>query len=401
MESVFDTLGKFKFWSKDESSLLNFTSNCTKKVELIRKKGSVSLRKTYGISKNALVELDENNNGVKYTCLDFKLLEPFMEVAGNISVFGFKLGTKDFFVDSSLILDNIIEEFRGSCILTEFEEDFAIIKQLGMGSTSQVYLVQELLTCRDFAAKCITKKKLTEVPNLFRNLIQEIKVLRQVEHPSIVKLFYVYETQYCIYLILEYSPYGDLYKRILQKKTFSEKDSISFAKNLLEVLEYLHSKSIVHRDIKLENIIMSSENDYAFKLIDFGLSFFNDQHGCEKCGSPGYIAPEVLEGIPYNHKIDVFGAGVLVYITLTGNHPFNASNSEKILNNNLKCSYKPEALKGLARDFVTKMLVKDPEERLDIWQLLDHPWFYGCRRSSVCTLLASSSTGLGSLYLNS
>lgn len=397
MESVFDSLGKFKFWSKDESSLLALTSNCTKKVSLIRKKGPNSVRKSYGISKNALIELDDSDQGVKYTCLDFKLLEPFVEEAGNISVFGFKLGTKDFFVDSSLVLDSIIEEFRGSCVLTEFEEDFAVIKLLGKGSSSQVYLVQELLTCRDFAAKCINKKKLTETPNLFRNLIQEIRVLRQVDHPSIVKLFYVYETQYCIYLVLEYSPYGDLYKRILQKKTFDEKDSMRFARNLLEVLEYLHSKSIVHRDIKLENIVMSSENDYAFKLIDFGLSYCYEQHNSEKCGSPGYIAPEVLEGFPYNHKIDVFGAGVLVYITLTGNHPFNASNNEKIIHNNQNCLYKPEALKGLARDFVTKMLVKDPEERYEIWQLLDHPWLYGCRRSSVCTLLASSSTGLGSI----
>ena len=392
MESIVDSIGKFKFWSKDESALQRFALLCTKKIELIKRKGSKLVRKTFGLCSGHLVKLNENSEPFKYTNLSCKLLQPFIEESENSTVFGFQLGTKDFFVDSSLMLDNIIDDLRGQCILNTFEEDFAVIKQLGRGNSSVVHLVQELRTQKEFAAKCINKRKLTEKPNLLKNITQEIKILRDLDHPFIIKLFYVYETPTCIYLILEYSPYGDLYKRISQKKNFTEKDSIAFTRNIFEVLEYLHSKSIVHRDIKLENIIMTSEYDYTFKLIDFGLSYSFGEHNSEKCGSPGYIAPEVLEGKYYCQKIDVFSAGVLVYIFLTGNHPFNASNSEKILNNNLKCLYKLDALKGLAKDFISKVLVKDPDERLEAWQLLEHPWLYACRRGSVCTILGTCTT---------
>ncbi|OMJ88017.1 hypothetical protein SteCoe_10178 [Stentor coeruleus] len=200
----------------------------------------------------------------------------------------------NFYKETLESSDIWLEWLKKRYILTTFEEDFILIKEIGRGSSSIVYLAESTETHVQYAAKCVEKSLLRKDKNFLNNLIQEIKVLFYLEHPSIIKLFYVYETSEYVYLILEYLPHEDLYNRILQKKILSEEDCSRFAKNLLDVLDYMHSKHIVHRDLKLENIIMTSDNDYNFKIVDFGLSYESEEYQNEICGSPGYIAPEIL-----------------------------------------------------------------------------------------------------------
>ena len=262
-----------------------------------------------------------------------------------------------------------------------------------------MYLVQDLEDKKEYAAKCIEKTYFNEHPVALRNLIEEIKILYECDHPYVSELFNVYETPDCIYLIMEYFPHGDLYKRISSKKVFSEETCAKFAKNMLEVLDYLDSIHVIHRDLKLENIMMTSDNDFDFKLADFGLAYENVSDHSERCGSPGYIAPEVLKKCKYNSKIDVFSAGVILYILMTGNHPFNDSSSDKILEKNKHCIYKTKTLKSeIARDFIVSMMTADPNERPSAAQLLEHPWIFNCRRGSTCPSVPEFSTRMSLVY---
>jgi hypothetical protein len=397
MESVFDSL-EVKYWDDDLTQIKKLSPYCTKSFEFKSRKLRQWVKRSYSIAIDHIIQLDETGNPKKYSKTRFKLFQPFIEESIDNPLFGFRLGQKEFYVESSSVLDEVIEQLSKFCILDSFEEDFAVIKQIGRGSTSTVHLLEELESHSQYAGKCIKKTHLQSRPTSLANLHNEISILFELDHSSIVKLHQVYETTDFIYLILDYLPHGDLYKRISQKKFFSEEDSAKFTRNLLEVLDYIHSKDIVHRDLKLENIMMTDDNDFNFKIIDFGLASRCLSGLFGKCGSPGYIAPEILQDKSYNTKVDIFSAGVLVYITMTGAHPFNASSTSKILEKNSKCSFKVEGLlKGYARDFIRFMITAEPDSRMDAWQLLEQPWLGNCRRGSVCGAFASCSTVAGSI----
>lgn len=138
-----------------------------------------------------------------------------------------------------------------------------------------------------------------------------------IDHNHTIKLYEVYESEKYIHLVFEYLDGGELFERIKSKGNYQEKDAINVMRNLLEALDYLHSKGIVHRDLKPENLILASkDNDYNLKIADFGLASFIKKGELLKlrCGSPGYVAPELLEDKGYNSKADIFSAGVILYV---------------------------------------------------------------------------------------
>lgn len=141
--------------------------------------------------------------------------------------------------------------------------------------------------------------------------------MRAIDHENIIKLYEVYESDKYIHLVFEYLEGGELFERIKSKGLYQEKDAISVMKNLLLALDYLHQKGIIHRDLKPENLILASkENDYALKIADFGLASFiaKGESLFLRCGSPGYVAPELLEDKGYNTKADIFSAGIILYV---------------------------------------------------------------------------------------
>lgn len=401
MVSIFSSIDKSKFWTKFSPEHESCLAKPLYIGSLITKKSGQIKERLYQLTSTALIQLDHIGKPKKFTLSNWKLLDPFYEESLNELAFGFRLGHKDFFTNSSESLDNWLNWLKKTSIVCTFEEDFAIIKQLGKGSSSTVYLVEDLETRKQYAAKCITKSHIEAKKNAFRNLVQEIKALYKLKHPNIVELYYVYETPDCIYLILEYFQYGDLYKRVLKKSLFNKDDCVRFAKNLLDALDYMHNEKVVHRDLKLENIMMINDNDYNFKIIDFGLCYEGEDYQNEMCGSPGYIAPEMLRKCKYNHKADIFSAGVILYIIITGQHPFNAKSAESILRNNLNCVIKDHAmLKVVEKDFVMNMLQALPQNRPEAVHLLDHPWLFNQKRSSICTILGSFSTRGGSVVID-
>lgn len=138
-----------------------------------------------------------------------------------------------------------------------------------------------------------------------------------INHENIIKIYEVYESDKYIHLVFEYLEAGELFERIKSKGSYQEKDAMNVMKNLLLALDYLHNLGIIHRDLKPENLILASkDNDYNLKIADFGLAS-QIQPGESlflRCGSPGYVAPELLEDLGYDTKADIFSAGIILYV---------------------------------------------------------------------------------------
>jgi serine/threonine protein kinase len=141
--------------------------------------------------------------------------------------------------------------------------------------------------------------------------------MRRLDHESIIKLYEVYESDNYIYLVVELLHGGELFERIVKKGQYGERDACVLMKKLLSSLNYMHAKGIMHRDIKPENLILKDpDNDGDVKIADFGLATYVNatEYLFKRCGTPGYVAPEILADEKYDHKVDVFSAGVILYI---------------------------------------------------------------------------------------
>ena len=177
---------------------------------------------------------------------------------------------------------------------------------------------------------------------------------------------------------------GELFEKIKSKGLYRESDARPVMRNFISALEYLHERNIVHRDLKPENLLLASkENNWDLKIADFGLATVIDDNETKlylRCGSPGYVAPELLQEKGYNCQADIFSVGVIFYIVLTGRPLFRGNTPEEILQKNMKCEYtfndrQWENISATAKDLVEKLLKEDPDERITATQALEHPWF--------------------------
>jgi len=154
----------------------------------------------------------------------------------------------------------------------------------------------------------------------------ELEILRRIKHPNIVKLIEEYKTEDYVYLIMEFLKAGDLLDDVTAKKKYTEKEAAHMVYNLTSAVAYLHAHEIVHRDVKLENVLVQRMADgmRTLKLADFGLATKLEQGKLlnQKCGSPVYVAPEILLGKSYGFEVDVWSLGVIMYILLCGYAPF-------------------------------------------------------------------------------
>ncbi|NXS58513.1 KCC1A kinase, partial [Brachypteracias leptosomus] len=253
---------------------------------------------------------------------------------------------------------------------------------LGTGAFSEVVLAEEKATRKLVAIKCITKKALEGKETSIEN---EIAVLHKIKHPNIVALDDIYESGTHLYLIMQLVSGGELFDRIVEKGFYTERDASALIRQILDAVKYLHDMGIVHRDLKPENLLYYSlEEDSKIMISDFGLSKIE---GCGSvmstaCGTPGYVAPEVLAQKPYSKAVDCWSIGVIAYILLCGYPPFYDENDAKLFEQILRAEYEFDSpywddISDSAKDFIQHLMEKDPGKRFTCEQALQHPWIAG------------------------
>ena len=262
----------------------------------------------------------------------------------------------------------------------KIEDDYVVEKSkvVGSGYSGPVRPGVSLLTGKRVAVKSFNKKMLTVKRLAF--LRNEVAVYLLLDHPNVTRLLDVYEDEQFVHLVMEFCSGKELYHRLLKKSRYSEKDAAKTTYEMLLAINYLHQHNIVHRDIKLENFLYEDASESSkLKLIDFGFSKVWHPH--EKlqasCGSIQYVSPEVLRG-NYDCQCDMWSLGVIVFMLLSGNPPFDGYEDE-VLENIRVGNYKMKgnrwkAVSDEAKDFVRSLLVVDPKKRMDAVQALNHPW---------------------------
>eukprot|EP00826_Nyctotherus_ovalis_P009759 TRINITY_DN12583_c0_g4_i1.p1 TRINITY_DN12583_c0_g4~~TRINITY_DN12583_c0_g4_i1.p1 ORF type:complete len:716 (+),score=263.74 TRINITY_DN12583_c0_g4_i1:115-2262(+) len=258
-------------------------------------------------------------------------------------------------------------------------EDFVMMGKgvLGKGSFGQVCQVRHKVSGNIYAIKAIEKKK-TINQKLVKQVRLEVRIMYSLKHDHIIKLYNHFEDDIYFYLVMELAPKGQLYDKLRRMKRFPEKLVAQYMRETIAAVQYLHSTNppIIHRDIKPENILLDS-NERA-KLCDFGWSNFSapNTKRMTVCGTPAYLAPEMITKEGHDQRVDIWNLGVLMFELLAGRLPFEGNTQEEISMNILKYRIKfPKDFPQVAKDLVLKFLKLNPKERLPLDAALNHPWF--------------------------
>lgn len=256
------------------------------------------------------------------------------------------------------------------------KDDFLFEKRLGDGAFGKVWRVRHIATQRMYAVKEVPKDKVMKMLPQFK---REVFIMYQLNHPHIVKLHSHFEDETSFYLIMELSEGGNLFHKLYREKQFYEQLAAQYFREVVLAVEYLHSHqpAIIHRDIKPENILLDSEG--RIKLTDFGWSnYYNLDQPVPRttvCGTLEYLPPEIVEQRGHGPGADIWCLGVLLFEMLVGYTPFKANAKERMLANIAKIKPKfPMSFPPLVKELVSRMLQKDPQERLSIQQVKAHRW---------------------------
>ncbi|KAM6261558.1 serine/threonine-protein kinase DCLK2 isoform 1-T4 [Porphyrio hochstetteri] len=259
-------------------------------------------------------------------------------------------------------------------------EKYKVGKVIGDGNFAVVKECVERSTGKEFALKIIDKAKCCGKEHLIEN---EVSILRRVKHPNIIMLIEEMDTPAELYLVMELVKGGDLFDAITSSTKYTERDGSAMVYNLASALKYLHSLNIVHRDIKPENLLVCEYSDgtKSLKLGDFGLATVVEGPLYTVCGTPTYVAPEIIAETGYGLKVDIWAAGVITYILLCGFPPFRSENNlqedlfDQILVGKLEFpSPYWDNITDSAKELISLMLHVNAEARYTAAQILSHPW---------------------------
>eukprot|EP00923_Selenidium_pygospionis_P035508 GHVN01061944.1.p1 GENE.GHVN01061944.1~~GHVN01061944.1.p1 ORF type:complete len:505 (+),score=94.94 GHVN01061944.1:247-1761(+) len=260
-----------------------------------------------------------------------------------------------------------------------FSERYQGLKVLGKGSFGEVINCKDKTTGNECAVKVISKRSLKKNSSSSA-LLREVQLLKELDHPNIMKLFEFFEDSGYYYLVGELYTGGELFDEIINRRRFNEADAARIVKQVLSGITYMHKNKIVHRDLKPENLLLESKSkDALIKIIDFGLStHFDAKKMKDKIGTAYYIAPEVLHST-YDEKCDVWSIGVILYILLSGCPPFYGSSEYEILKRVETGKYSfnlPQWRKvsESAKDLIRRMLTYVPSMRITTREALEHEW---------------------------
>ncbi|KAG1695089.1 hypothetical protein DVH05_020731 [Phytophthora capsici] len=251
--------------------------------------------------------------------------------------------------------------------------DFEIGKPLGKGKFGNVYLAREKQSKYVVALKVLNKQQLMK-SSMEHQLRREIEIQSHLRHKSILRLYGYFFDSKRVYLIIEYAPQGELYKKLMRAGRFSEKQSALYIKEMARALIYMHSKHVIHRDIKPENLLVGFHGE--LKIADFGWSVHApSSRRTTLCGTLDYLPPEMIENKPHDEKVDVWTLGILMYEFLTGAPPFETENTKETYRRIAHVDLKfPSHVSSEARDLLTKILRHDPQQRIPLERVLEHAW---------------------------
>ena len=264
-------------------------------------------------------------------------------------------------------------------------DEYQVLKALGEGAFARVYKVKNIYTNISYAMKVLNKYNITAEDE--NDIINEINILKSMDHPSILKIFEFYSNENSYSIITELCPHGELFNEIIDNGPFNEKYTAYVMYQILSAVNYFHQMHIIHRDLKPENILIvdknkdTNENLPIIKICDFGTSKIVEKGDIQKkkIGSSYYIAPEVLRK-NYNEKCDIWSCGVIMYILLSNMPPFSGENEKEIYEKIKIGKYDLQSppfdkLSKNCLDLIKNLLNIDVDKRFSAEKALDHVWF--------------------------
>ncbi|XP_020377256.2 NUAK family SNF1-like kinase 1 [Rhincodon typus] len=266
---------------------------------------------------------------------------------------------------------------------------YEILQTLGKGAYGKVQKAQETATGRTVAIKSVRKDRFQEEPDRI-HIQREMEIMSSLNHPNIIRIYEVFENKDKIIIVMDYCSNGELYDYVNERRRLSENEARRAFRQIVSAIHYCHKKGIVHRDLKLENILL--DENFNVKLADFGLSnaYHKDQLLETYCGSPLYASPEIVNGFPYQGpEVDCWALGVLLYTLVYGTMPFD-SRSYKTLTQQISCGEykKPHQTSG-ACDLIDWMLSVDSDKRATIEDIANHWWVNLGYDTSVCDCISA------------
>ncbi|TMW60911.1 hypothetical protein Poli38472_000953 [Pythium oligandrum] len=269
-------------------------------------------------------------------------------------------------------------------------EYYTLGRVIGSGSYSVVREGVDKKSKTKYAIKCIKRAELTVEDD--EAILTEVSILKAMDHPNIMTLREFFAEPEHYYLVTEFVSGGELFDRIVEKTFYSEKEARDLVRILLDAIKYCHDKDVVHRDLKPENLLLTSATDDAsIKLADFGFAkkvTVDDAGLATTCGTPGYVAPEILEGASYGKPVDIWSIGVITYILLAGYPPFHDDSQPILFRKIRKGKYQFDSpywdnVSTDAKEFIGRMLVVNPAERATAAELMQHRWITGTDVATV------------------
>ncbi|XP_036091355.1 serine/threonine-protein kinase MARK1 isoform X3 [Rousettus aegyptiacus] len=252
--------------------------------------------------------------------------------------------------------------------------NYRLQKTIGKGNFAKVKLARHVLTGREVAVKIIDKTQLN--PTSLQKLFREVRIMKILNHPNIVKLFEVIETEKTLYLVMEYASGGEVFDYLVAHGRMKEKEARAKFRQIVSAVQYCHQKCIVHRDLKAENLLLDA--DMNIKIADFGFSneFTVGSKLDTFCGSPPYAAPELFQGKRYDGpEVDVWSLGVILYTLVSGSLPFDGQNLKELRERVLRGKYRiPFYMSTDCENLLKKLLVLNPIKRGSLEQIMKDRW---------------------------
>ncbi|CAK76430.1 unnamed protein product (macronuclear) [Paramecium tetraurelia] len=396
LQSIFD-FGQTTstFWKQCDKALLDEQNELLEHEFLVGSKERLIKKKFLVMSQDSLFRVSLSNlKKAPLLTMHVQFIEAstdnFVQLNSDEQLLGFHLSYQgkslEIFTADKISYDIWKSHFKRFAILDNFHEAFQVSKMIGKGSFAKVYQATKKETNTQYAIKAFSKAYMQQQAKGIESMLNEIKIMRRLNHPNIVKLYEVHETTNSIYFVLDMIQGGELLQRVRETGFLPAETVQKLAFNLVSALSHMHENRVIHRDLKPENLLLrSTENNYEIILADFGLATnLDEEHLFKRCGTPGFVAPEILEYVEgqefYTDKCDVFSAGIILYLLITGNTPFIGVDQKSILKNNKECEidFKEPHFKLAPiqmQDLIQSMLQKKVSYRLSSQECMRHPYF--------------------------